>query len=282
VKILVTGATGQLGSDIMLQLETCSDLIDYLGVGSAQCDISSRTEVFDLLTATQPDVVIHCAAFTQVDRCETEVDKAYLINALGTHHIVEAAEYTKARVVYISTDYVFDGTLNRAYNEFDTANPLSVYGKSKYGGEKSLRPQDLAVRISWVCGLNGANMVKTVLRLALEHETLQFVDDQIGSPTFTFDAAKVILKCALDGVCGTVHLTNSGVTSWCGFAKKIFSLTGRDPERIIPITTEQLVPKRPAPRPKNSVLDNMVLRLYGFEPLPHWEQSLEKMIKELQ
>lgn len=281
MKVLVTGATGQLGSDVIAQLAQRSNLIEPIAIGSKDCDITKKNEVFDVILSFNPQIIIHCAAFTQVDNCETQQDKAYAVNALGTSHLIQAADQTGAYVVYISTDYVFDGSLTRPYNEFDATNPLSVYGRSKLAGEHFMRPQDLIIRISWVCGKVGSNMVKTVLKLSEKNEPVKFVNDQIGSPTFTFDAAKTIVNLALDKTAGTVHLTNSGTTSWWGFAREIYSVIGKDPNLIIPITTEELVPPRPAPRPKNSVLDNMVLRIYSIEPLPPWQESLACLVKEL-
>ena len=186
-----------------------------------------------------------------------------------------------ARVCYVSTDYVFDGTASSPYREWDDPNPRSVYGRSKLGGERELDPGSTLVRTSWVCGLNGRNFVKTVLRLADERDELTVVDDQHGCPTFTPDLAEMIRRLVVARLPGTFHVTNQGSTSWFGFAREILAAAGLDPGRVRPIPTAGLDPPRPAPRPANSVLDNAALRLSGLPLLPDYHEPLERMVKEL-
>lgn len=203
------------------------------------------------------------------------------MNALGTRHVAEAARYVGAHVCYLSTDYVFDGTSPRPYREWDDPNPLSVYGRSKLGGEHELDAGHTIVRTAWVCGKTGANMVKTVLRLAGECERLRFVDDQHGSPTVAGDLARIVVDLSLGRHAGIFHVTNQGATTWYEFARLVFRAAGLDPERIEPISTADLTPPRPAPRPANSVLDNAALRLSGWSLLPGWDQAIAALVAEL-
>ena len=205
-----------------------------------------------------------------MDACESEVDLAYAVNAVGTRHVAEAAVAVNAHLLYVSTDYVFDGRSERPYREWDAPNPLSVYGASKLAGERECPPGSTIVRTSWVCGAHGANMVKTALRLAEGTGTLRFVDDQHGSPTFTADLAAAIVTLGTDRRPGVFHVTNVGTTTWWGFVRATLEAAGADPGRVQPISTPELDPPRPAPRPANSVLDNMALRLSGLPPLPDW------------
>jgi dTDP-4-dehydrorhamnose reductase len=226
-------------------------------------------------------VVVHAAAWTAVDACEADPERAFAVNALGTRHIVEAARAVGAHVTYLSTDYVFDGTLERPYREWDATNPQSVYGASKLAGERELDPGATIVRISWVCGRHGSNMVKTILRLAGEHDTLQFVGDQRGHPTFAEDVAPLVRRLAAERRSGVFHATNQGATTWFEFARAVLDAAGLDPERVRPISTADLDPPRPAPRPANSVLDNAVLRAEGIPLLPDHRESLAHLVREL-
>jgi dTDP-4-dehydrorhamnose reductase len=241
-------------------------------------DITDRTAVRGVMEAVRPDVVIHGAAWTAVDACESDPDRAYCVNALGTRHMAEGARVVGAHLVYISTDYVFDGTSPRPYREWDTPNPLSVYGRSKRGGELEVGSGATIVRTSWVCGAHGANMVGTVLRLAAGPGPLRFVDDQRGSPTFTADLAGVVTVLATERLPGLFHVTNQGVTSWYEFAGAVLAAAGHDPALVEPITTADLDPPRPAPRPANSVLDNGALRLCGLPLLPDWHDALGRLV----
>ncbi len=187
-----------------------------------------------------------------------------------------------AHVVYVSTDYVFDGTADRPYREWDATGPTSVYGSSKLAGEQECRPGSTIVRTSWVCGAHGANMVVTALRLASDGDgELHFVDDQHGSPTFTADLAPAIVTLGLDRRPGLFHVTNGGATTWWGLVRAVLAEAGADPERVRPIATAALDPPRLAPRPANSVLDNMALRLTGLPALPDWQDGLARLVPAL-
>lgn len=277
MKVLVTGAGGQLGRDLVRSF--AGD--DVVALAHAQLEVADRDAVLQAITTVRPEVVVHAGAWTAVDACESEPEKAFAVNALGTRHVAEACELVGAHMIYVSTDYVFDGTLDRPYTEWDTTNPLSVYGRSKLGGEHECRPGAAIVRTSWVCGVHGGNMVKTVLRLAGEHDRLAFVDDQHGHPTFTEDLAAAIRRLAAARLPGIFHVTNQGPTTWFQFARDVLAAAGMDPERVAPISTAELQPPRPAPRPANSVLDNLALRHSGLGLLPDHHESLERVVKEL-
>jgi len=277
VRILITGAGGQLGHDLVAAFHEH----EIVALTRAQLDVADRDQVLQAAGLVEPDAVVHAGAWTDVDGCELDADRAYQVNSLGTRHIVEGARMVGARVCYVSTDYVFDGTASSPYREWDDPNPRSVYGRSKLGGERELDPGSTLVRTSWVCGLNGRNFVKTVLRLADERDELTVVDDQHGCPTFTPDLAEMIRRLVVARLPGTFHVTNQGSTSWFGFAREILAAAGLDPGRVRPIPTAGLDPPRPAPRPANSVLDNAALRLSGLPLLPDYHEPLERMVKEL-
>jgi dTDP-4-dehydrorhamnose reductase len=225
--------------------------------------------------------VIHAAAWTAVDACESEPEKALLVNGTATKYIADAAQAVGAHVVYISTDYVFDGSKTSAYDEGDATNPQGVYGSSKLAGEKALRATDAIVRISWVCGFYGANMVKTILRLA-EQPQLKFVDDQIGNPTFADDAAEIIVRLATEKRSGTWHVTNQGEVSWYEFAREVLIAAGFDANKVAPIKTHELQPPRPATRPFNSVLNNASLKNAGIALLPDFRVPLARLVSQIQ
>ncbi|HUQ40079.1 MAG TPA: dTDP-4-dehydrorhamnose reductase [Acidimicrobiales bacterium] len=275
VRVLVTGAGGQLGTDLAAAF-TGDDLV---AATRQQLDVADRDSVLQAVTTVRPDVIVHAGAWTAVDACESDPDRAFAVNALGTRHVAEGARLTGARVLYVSTDYVFDGTSPTPYTEWHEPNPLSVYGRSKLAGERELDAGSTIVRVSWVCGPHGSNMVKTILRLAAEHEQLSFVDDQHGCPTFTGDLAEMIRHLAVARLPGTFHVTNQGPTTWFGLARAVLDAAGMDPERVRPIRTADM--PRPAPRPANSVLDNAALRLMGIPLLPDWHEPLERTVKEL-
>lgn len=287
MRVVVTGAEGQVGSEVVATLERRSaeqrrDLVlEVVGFGRDRLDVTQRDAVVAALGALRPDLVVHCAAFTAVDRCESEPDRAFGVNALGTRHVAEAARRVGAHLVSVSTDYVFDGRATRPYREWDAPNPLSVYGASKLAGERECDASATVVRTSWVCGRFGANMAKTVLRLAAGEGPLRFVDDQHGSPTVAADLAEMLVTLGLERRPGLFHVTNAGTTTWYGFARAVVAAAGGDPQRVEPISTAQLVPPRPAPRPVNSVLDNAVLRLSGLALLPAWEESVARLVAAL-
>ena len=278
MRVLVTGAKGQLGTDLV---RTCTEAGDeVIACSRAELDLTDRDSVLGAITSTGPDVVLNAGAWTAVDACESDPDRAYLTNALGVRWVAEAARLVSAHVVHISTDYVFDGTKEEPYHEWDDPAPRSVYGRSKLGGERELDPSHAVVRTAWVCGRHGPNMVKTVLALR-EQPELAFVDDQRGCPTFTADLAPAVRRLAVGRFSGTFHVTNQGATTWYGFVREILELAGEDPGKVRPITTADLDPPRPAPRPANSVLDNAALRLMGLPLLPQYRASLERLVEEL-
>jgi dTDP-4-dehydrorhamnose reductase len=280
VRVLITGAGGQLGHDLV-EAFGVDGHHEVIGVDHAAVDVADRDAVLAAVTSTRPDAVVHPAAWTAVDACEGDVDRAFLVNALGTRHVAEAARRVAAPVFYVSTDYVFDGTREGAYKEWDTPSPRSVYGASKLAGERELDPGSTVIRTSWVCGYHGGNMVKTILRLAAEHDTLTFVDDQRGHPTFTDDLAGMIKRLVVERRPGTFHVTNQGEVSWYEFAREVLVASGQDPERVKPVATVDLQPPRPAPRPANSVLDNAALRLSGVPLLDDFRVPLARLVARL-
>ena len=280
MKILITGAGGQLGRELVDAAQAGGHQVS--GLTRAELDVTDSTAVQEAVSRERPDVIIHAAAWTAVDACESDAERAMLFNGTATEHVVSAARNVDARVVYISTDYVFDGTKPSAYVENDAPNPRSVYGLSKLVGEHAVDTSiDSIVRISWVCGYHGANMVKTILRLAAQHDTLTFVDDQIGNPTMADDAARMIVHLAAGQRSGTWHVTNQGVVSWYEFAREVLRKAELDPNRVRPVTTSELVPPRPAPRPANSVLENRALMIAGIPLLDDFRVPLSRLVDRL-
>ncbi len=287
MRVLVTGATGQVGSEIVRELGARAsgrkrDRIEILAPAHASLDFSSRDQSISAICAYEPDLVLHAGAWTAVDACEADPDRAFAVNSLGTRHVAEGARLVGAHVVYLSTDYVFDGRLDRAYDEWDATNPLSVYGRSKLGGEQAIDPGWTTIRTSWVMGRGGANMAKTVLGLARGGDgPLRFVDDQRGSPTLASDLASKMIDLGLGRRAGLFHVTNQGSTSWFGFAGEVLAAAGFDRSRVEPIAASDLDPPRAAPRPENSVLDNAALRLSGDGLLPDWRDAVARLVPEL-
>ena len=280
VKLLITGASGQLGTDLVLSAQKSGH--EVIAASHNDLDITDISQVGRVVGEANVDAIIHAAAWTAVDACESDSQKAMAVNRDGTANIVSVAREYGARVIYISTDYVFDGTKSTPYIESDLPNPQSVYGASKLAGEQQIDlTTDQIVRISWVCGEHGANMVKTILRLAASNPTLTFVNDQIGSPTFTSDAAPAIVELATSDSAGIWHLTNQGSTSWFGFARDVLSAAGQDPNRVIATTTELLQPARPAKRPANSVLDNARMRQANLTMLDDYHIPLQRLVDVL-
>ena len=283
MKILITGAGGQLGTDLS-RLSAREDHWAVTATTRAELDVSERDAVLAAVAGLGPDVVIHAAAWTAVDDCESDPDRAWRVNAIGCRNVAEAARLVGAHVVAVSTDYVFDGTQNQAYAEWDAPNPLSVYGRSKLGGESEIAaqlPGATIVRTSWVCGAHGHNMVKTVLRLAASDGPLRFVDDQRGCPTFTEPLAAMLLRLGVARRPGLFHVTNQGDTTWYQFARDVLVAAGQDPSRVDAIKSSELRPPRPAPRPANSVLDNAALRACGIPLLSDYHEPLESTVKAL-
>lgn len=278
MRVLVTGAGGQLGHDLVTHCSSLGD--DVVACDHATLDLADPDSVRRVIAEASPDVVINSGAWTAVDACEADTDKADRVNGRGPGWIAEAAAGVGAHVVQLSTDYVFDGTKPDPYVESDPTNPLSAYGRSKLAGEVAVGPTATIVRTAWVCGAHGANMVKTVLSLA-DRPALAFVDDQRGSPSFTADLAVAIRRLASERLAGTFHVTNQGATSWYGFVREVLESAGHDPSIVRPIATAELDPPRPAPRPANSVLDNAALRDHGLPLLPHYRESLDRLLVEL-
>jgi dTDP-4-dehydrorhamnose reductase len=282
MRVLITGAGGQLGIDLVRCCETAGD--DVIATNHADLDISDRDAVHGAVSALRPDSVINCAAWTAVDACEGDPDRAWAQNALAVRWFAESCANSGSRLVQISTDYVFDGLLDRPYNEWDDPSPQSVYGSSKLAGEREaleLGASAAVVRTSWVCSENGSNMVRTVMRLANERPELAFVSDQIGNPTFTTDLAPMVRRIAADRRSGMHHVTNQRTTSWYGFARDVVAAMGKDPGMVRAITTDELQPPRPAPRPANSVLDNAVLRMAGLPLLRDYGEPLLETVMAL-
>jgi dTDP-4-dehydrorhamnose reductase len=283
VRILLTGAAGQVGREVAEQLDRHAHH-EVMAAGRAQLDLADRDQVLGAITGWQPDLVLNLAAMTAVDACETEVDLAYRVNALGARHVADGARRVGAHVVHVSTDYVFDGRKAGPYLEWDPTSPRSVYGRSKLGGEAELASSGCSwtvARTSWVCGYHGANMVKTVLRLAEGTGPLRFVSDQRGHPTFADDLAGMLIRLGIERRPGLFHVTNQGAVSWYEFVREILALVGGDPGRVEPIASVDLQPPRPAPRPANSVLDNAALRLSGLPLLDHFRVPLERLVTRL-
>lgn len=280
MKLFVTGAGGQLGHELVEAIRAAGH--EPIATTHAQLDITDEEAVRIAIGSAKPDVVIHAAAWTAVDACEGDIEKAMLVNGTASKYVADAAHAVGARVVYISTDYVFDGSKPTPYNEDDVPNPQSAYGASKLAGEQAMSEQDAIVRISWVCGFHGANMVKTILKLGATMSELKFVDDQIGNPTFADDAAKAIVNIATSGLGGIWHVTNQGVVSWYEFAREVLLTAGMDAAKVKPIATSDLQPPRPAKRPANSVLHNGRMIAEGMAILPDFREPLARLVRRLQ
>ncbi|WP_139691819.1 dTDP-4-dehydrorhamnose reductase [Sporolactobacillus terrae] len=271
-KILVTGGHGQLGTELTLMLKDKG--FEAYGLGHEELDITDLEHVRSIFREIKPDVVCHTAAYTAVDKAETDRDGAFLVNAYGTRNVAIAAEEVGAKLVYVSTDYVFNGGKEGAYSEFDFPSPLGVYGQSKYAGEQFVRDfhsKFFIARTSWVYGQYGGNFVKTMLKLAETHDQLKVVNDQRGCPTYTKDLAEKIIELFQTDKYGVYHLSNSGTCTWYEFAKAIFEMKGLD-ITVNPCTTEEF--PRPAKRPKNSEFEHMALRLNGFEDIRGWKEAI--------
>ena len=277
MKVLVTGASGQLGYDVCKVLDTRR--IECYAPALEELDITNRPMALDILRECRPDAVIHCAAYTAVDKAEDEPEKCWIINVDGTRNLAEGCKEINAKLLYISTDYVFEGTGNQ-FNEVDApVNPQNVYGMSKLAGElvvKSLLEKYFIVRTSWVFGKNGNNFVKTMLRLAETMAEVSVVCDQIGSPTYTADLAPLLCDMVQTEKYGVYHATNEGVCSWAEFAEEIFRLTGKN-VRVRAIPTREYLTK--AIRPLNSRISKAKLLAAGFAQLPDSLEALERYLR---
>ncbi len=269
MKILVTGANGQLGREIARQARQHTLVL----ADRAMLDITDHRATAEFFRAVRPDAVIHCAAYTNVDGAESDPDGAFRVNAAGAQNIAAGCLETGARMVHVSTDYVFDGNGGSVYREFDPVNPQSVYGRTKWQGEELVRQilgRHYIVRTAWLYG-EGNNFVRTMLRLAQQGGPLKVVHDQVGTPTSTAELTKAILNLLDSDAYGTYHATCQGQCSWYEFACEIFRQAGKTVE-IIPVTTAEF--PRPAKRPAYSVLDNYMLRMTVGDPMAGWQEAL--------
>lgn len=272
MKVLVTGANGQLGYDVIMRLK--SEGIDHLGTVRESLDILNKEQVKYVIYNYKPDVVIHCAAYTMVDKAEDENDMCYSVNVLGTKHVAEACKEIGAKMVYISTDYVFDGEGDQPFEVTDKPNPLNHYGKTKFEGElevQNILDKYFIIRISWVFGIHGNNFVKTMLKLGKTRGEISVVADQVGSPTYTYDLAALLVEMIKTDRFGIYHATNEGYCSWYDFAREIFKQQGLT-VNVLPINTEQY-PTR-AKRPRNSMISKNMLSENGFQKLQDWPSAL--------
>lgn len=287
MKYLITGYKGQLGFDIKRELiKRGVSEEDILAVDKDEMDITKKDEVDKVVKSFNPNVIFHCAAWTAVDKAEDMKDIVYDINVNGAKNMTDAAIDVDATILYMSTDYVFDGTKKELYTEEDKVNPKSVYGETKYLGEEEVRrnPKHYITRISWVFGINGHNFVKTMLKLSENHKELNVVNDQIGSPTYTVDLAKILVDMANTDKYGTYNVTNNGYCSWDEFANYIFESNGINDILVNGVTTEEYLKIsgiKQAYRPRNSCLDKSKLE-ENFELLPSWKDAINRYNKELE
>ena len=281
MRVLITGNRGQLGTDLTARCVAEGD--EVIGVDLPEVDLTDRDATLQAILTARPDVVFHTAAWTAVDDCESDPAKAFLANALAVRWVAEGCRRAGAHLVHISTDYVFDGTKEGPYHEWDVPAPRSIYGASKLAGEQEARalcPDGAVVRTAWVMGRHGKNMLKTVLSLR-DRDELAFVDDQRGCPTFTADLATGLRALAARRLPGTYHLTNEGDTTWYGFVRDVLEAAGEDPDKVRAITTAELDPPRPAPRPANSVLARTAWEGSQLPGMPHYRDSLRATVGEL-
>jgi len=279
MKILVTGYTGQLGYDVFREGNKRG--FEMVGLGSKDLDITQEHVVNQSVEEIQPDAIIHCAAYTAVDKAEDDKENCWNVNVNGTRYLAEAAIKVHAKFMYISTDYVFDGEGDTPFDENDEPNPVGYYGLTKYEGEKltqSLLSEWFIVRISWVFGINGNNFVKTMLRLSETHDELNVVGDQVGSPTYTFDLSRLLIDMVQTNKYGIYHATNEGFCSWADFATEIFKQVGKS-MKVNHIKTEDYHTR--AVRPNNSRLSKQKLVDNGLIALQSWQKSLNHYLKEL-
>lgn len=271
--ILVTGSTGQLGSDVVKELLKRGYSI--LSPNRSEFNLCSEDSIRNYILNSNCEAIVHCAAYTQVDKAEDEKDLCIKINTTATKHIVKCAKILDIPMIYISTDYVFDGTKDGEYTENDETNPINIYGESKLAGEKYVQEildKYYIVRTSWVFNINGKNFIETMLRLSKANNQLSIVNDQIGSPTYTKDLSRLLVDMLETSKYGLYHATNEGYCSWYEFADTIFKLANINID-IKAINSNEYASR--AKRPLNSKLSKDKLIEYGFKPLPHWEDALK-------
>jgi len=277
-RIVVTGADGQLGTELVRSLRRLGQVLETTIADTDLTDPRSTGHLVSL----RPTWIVHAAAATDVDRCEREPAWAYAVNAEGTARVVEACHQTGAGLVYISTDYVFDGTKRTPYTEADAPAPLNVYGRSKLLGEehtRTLPSRWMILRTAWLYGLHGKNFVKAILGKADAGDTMRVVDDQVGCPTYAPDLAEAVRVALTHGLTGTFHLTNAGACSWYEFAREILLLAAHPLDRLSPMSSGSL--DRPARRPALSVLESPAWRAAGLAPLRPWRDALRDMLAAL-
>ena len=284
MRIVVTGVKGQLGYDCVRELKE-RGYKDVIGIDIEDLDLTDEKRVRDFIYDKKPDVIMHNAAWTAVDKAEECVDVVKRVNVDAVRYLASTANEVGAKMIYISTDYVFPGSGEKFYEVDDPTGPISVYGQTKLDGEKAAQEackKLFIVRISWVFGINGNNFVKTMLKLGESHKELTIVSDQIGSPTYTYDLSKLLCDMIETEKYGVYHATNEGICSWAEFAKEIFALANMD-IKVNPITTEEYFKNKPiqAKRPLNSRLSKKSLDEAGFNRLPTWQDALKRYIKEL-
>ncbi|MGL5434935.1 MAG: dTDP-4-dehydrorhamnose reductase [Lachnospiraceae bacterium] len=280
MKVLVTGAKGQLGTDLMNELKRQG--LEGIGVDIEEMDITDAKACQQVISESEADAVIHCAAYTAVDAAEDHVELCRKINADGTRNVALACKAAGIKMMYISTDYVFDGQGTRPWEPDDKRDPLNVYGQTKYEGElavEELLEQYFIVRIAWVFGVAGNNFIKTMLRLGKERRAASVVDDQIGSPTYTYDLARLLTDMIQTDEYGRYHATNEGLCSWYEFAVEIFRQAGMADVTVTPVDSSMFPAK--AARPKNSRISKEKLSDHGFVRLPDWQDALKRYLKEL-
>ena len=277
MSILVTGVKGQLGHDVMNELAKRGHT--GIGVDVEEMDITDAKKVNEVIRASEVEAVIHCAAYTAVDAAEDQVELCRKINAEGTENIAKVCKELDIKMMYISTDYVFDGEGTRPWEPDDERHPLNVYGLTKYEGELAVEKyldKFFTIRIAWVFGVNGKNFIKTMLKLSETHDELNVVDDQIGSPTYTYDLAVLLVDMIETEKYGRYHATNEGLCSWYEFACEIFRQAGRD-VKVNPVSSDEFPTK--AKRPHNSRMDKSKLTENGFTPLPAWQDALKRYLE---
>ncbi len=278
MNVLVTGVKGQLGHDVVNELEKRGHAA--VGVDIQEMDITDSQAVRDVITRTAPDAVVHCAAYTAVDAAEDNVELCRRVNALGTENVAAVCRDLNCKLMYISTDYVFNGQGTRPWEPDDEREPLNVYGQTKYEGELAVETLEkyFIVRIAWVFGVNGKNFIKTMLNLGKTHDSLTVVNDQIGSPTYTYDLARLLVDMIETDKYGRYHATNQGLCTWYEFACEIFRQAGLD-VKVTPVTSDQYPTK--AKRPMNSRMDKSKLTENGFQPLPTWQDALGRYLEAI-
>ena len=279
MKVLVTGVKGQLGYDIVQECEKRN--IEAVGVDIDEMDITNAAQVEEVIKGAQVDAVIHCAAWTAVDKAEEMIDICRKVNKDGPANIAKVCEELDIPMMYFSTDYVLNGLGEEPWMEYGEREPLNIYGQTKYEGELEVErlEKHFIIRISWVFGVNGHNFIKTMLRLGAERGEVSVVNDQIGSPTYTYDLAKLCVDMILTDKYGKYHATNQGYCSWYDFACEIFKQAGMD-VKVNPVDSNAFPVK--ATRPKNSRMNQTELDKNGFDRLPTWQDALTRYLKEIQ